>query len=97
MPDRVNLDLLREEEFRIWLLDGEEDEIQPGTDYLQQVLYVCVNHYCQDVSQLTSGSLLSGPRNRKLDLILLRHSDFKLELQIRSSTTTGPPDRQATM
>lgn len=46
VPDRVNLDLLREEEFRIWLDDEEEeDDFQPGTDYIKQILHVYVNFY----------------------------------------------------
>ena len=97
VPDRVNLDLLREEEFRIWLDEEEEDDFQPGTDYLQQILHVYVNSYRDGVSKLTSGSLLSSPRTRKLDLIVLRHSDLKLEMQMLSSKTTGQPNRQATM
>ena len=96
MPDRVNLDLLREEEFRIWL-DDEEDDIQPGPDYLQQILQVYVNPCYEAISILTLRRLLSSTRNRKQELILLRHSDLKLEMQILSSKTTGPPDRQATM
>lgn len=42
-PDRRILDLLREEEFGIWL-EAEEDEFdyQPGLDYLNGILHMCV-------------------------------------------------------
>lgn len=98
MPDRINLDLLRPEEFRIWLDDDEEeDDFQPGTDSLKQILHVYADSHLETFWILTSKSLLSSPRNRKQELILVRHTEVKLEMQILSSKTTGPPNRQATM
>ena len=50
-PDRRNLQLLREEEFRIWLEDEDDDtEFQPGTDYLAEILHVYVNFIFEPVT-----------------------------------------------
>ncbi len=50
-PDRRNLDLLRDEEFRIWLDDDEEDQDLPqGTDYLKQILHMYVDPHPKSFS-----------------------------------------------
>lgn len=49
-PDRRCLELLREEEFRIWLEDDEDNtEFQPGTDYLKEILHVYVIRILQNL------------------------------------------------
>ena len=79
-PDQRNISLLRGEEFRIWLDDGEgEDKFLSATDYLNEILRV---------------SLLSSSRHRKQELVLIRRSDTKLEMQNFSSKVTGPPNRE---
>lgn len=42
-PTTRNLDLLREEEFGIWLDDEEDDQnFQSGTDYWDEILHVYI-------------------------------------------------------
>ncbi|KAL9131579.1 MAG: hypothetical protein Q9217_000536 [Psora testacea] len=78
--DKRNISLLRVEEFRIWLDDDEgEDEFRSATDYLNEILRV---------------SLLSSSRHRKQELVLIRRSDIKLQMQNFSSKITGPPNRE---
>ena len=79
-PDKRNISLLREEEFRIWLDDDNgEDEFWSATDYLNEILRV---------------SLLSSSRHRKQELVLIRQSDSKLQMQNFSSKITGAPNRE---
>lgn len=79
-PDKRNISLLREEEFRIWLDDdGEHDEFRSTTDHLNEILRV---------------PLLSSSRHRKSELVLIRRSDTKLQTQKVSSKIVGAPNRE---
>lgn len=64
-PDRRILDLLREEEFGIWLED-EEDEFhyQPGLDYLNEILHMYVEISLQFVQDLRRDKTSSELRQK---------------------------------
>lgn len=64
-PDRRILDLLREEEFGIWLED-EEDEFhyQPGLDYLNEILHMYVEISLQFVQELRRDKTSSELRQK---------------------------------
>lgn len=77
-PDKRTISLLREEEFRIWMDDeDEEDEFWSATDYLNEILRVP----------------LLGSRHRTQELALVWQSDTKLQMRQTTSRTTGAPSR----
>lgn len=44
-PDRRNLNVLREEEFRIWLDDDENDSDDSGVGFLNEIFHVYVGFH----------------------------------------------------
>lgn len=64
-PDRRILDLLREEEFSIWLEDEEDDfDDRPGLDYLNEILHMYVGFSPQFVQELRKHKTSSEPRQK---------------------------------
>lgn len=78
-PEQTSINMLRDEEFRIWL-DSEEDEsdYRASTDYLNEILRVTMD---------------SRDRNTRQELVLIRKSEKKLQLQNFTSRIAGPPSR----
>ena len=78
-PEQTSISMLREEEFRIWLAnDDEESDYRASADYLNEILRV---------------NLDSCDRNTRQELVLIRKSDHKLQLQNCTSRMTGAPNR----
>lgn len=97
-PDRRILDLLREEEFGIWLEDEEDEfDYQTGLDDLDEILHVYVTFSPRFAQELKKTRLLASPRNRKEELVLFRRGDAKLEMHRLSSRATGSANRKTLM
>lgn len=64
-PDKGILDLLRKEEFSIWLED-EDDEFddQAGLDYLDEILHMYVGFSPHFVQELRKDKTSSEPRQK---------------------------------
>ena len=61
-PHRRILDLLSEEQFRIWLDDESDD--QPGLDYLNEILHMYVGLSPRFVQELRKDKTSSEPRQK---------------------------------